>query len=239
MPARPSRRRPPTSTAGRCTHERAADRRLRLPLRRQHLRLRRRRAGHRCDRARARRRRRQEHDVHLLGRHPAGDRSDIRDQQLDGLVVASCSPKLHTDTFREVARRAGLNPYEYTQVNIREQCSWTHTDDRDGATRKAISLVRAGIARTRLTEPLEPTTVQTTPRALVIGGGVAGMRAAIGLADLGLAVFLVERADAARRTGGRARQAVPARHQRPRARRAPAQADPGAPRDRRSSPRPR
>ena len=118
---------------------------------------------------------------------------DIRNQQLDGLVVASCSPKLHTETFREVARRAGLNPYEYTQVNIREQCSWTHTDDHDGATRKAISLVRAGIARTRLTEPLEPTTVQTTPRALVIGGGVAGMRAAIGLADLGLAVFLVER----------------------------------------------
>ena len=138
---------------------------------------------------------------------------DIREQQLDGLVVASCSPKLHTFTFREVARRAGLNPYEYTQVNIREQCSWTHTDDRDGATRKAISLVRAGIARTRLTEPLEATTVKTTPRALVIGGGVAGMRAAIGLADLGLAVFLVERAAAARRTGGRARHALPARQQ--------------------------
>ena len=126
---------------------------------------------------------------------------DIRAQQLDGLVVASCSPKLHTFTFREVARRAGLNPYEYTQVNIREQCSWTHTDDRAGATRKAISLVRAGIARTRLTEPLEPTTVTTTPRALVIGGGVAGMRAAIGLADLGLAPFLVERAG---ELGGRA-----------------------------------
>ena len=92
-----------------------------------------------------------------------------------------------------MAQRAGLNPYEYTQVNIREQCSWTHTDDREGATRKAISLVRAGIARTRLTEPLEPLIVETTPRALVIGGGIAGMRAAIGLADLGLAVFLVER----------------------------------------------
>jgi heterodisulfide reductase subunit A len=118
---------------------------------------------------------------------------DIRGHELDGLVVASCSPKLHTFTFREVARRAGLNPYEYTQVNIREQCSWTHTDDREGATGKAIRLVRAGIARTRLTEPLEPTVVETTPRALVIGGGVAGMRAAIGLADLGLAVFLVER----------------------------------------------
>ncbi len=118
---------------------------------------------------------------------------DIKEQQLDGLVVASCSPKLHTFTFREAARRGGLNPYEYTQVNIREQCSWTHTDDREGATSKAIKLVRAGIAHTRLSEPLEPIEVETTPAALVIGGGVAGMRAAIGLADVGLAAFLVER----------------------------------------------
>ena len=118
---------------------------------------------------------------------------DIEEQELDGLVVASCSPKLHTFTFRGVAKRAGLNPYQYTQVNIREQCSWTHTDDKAGATRKAISLVRAGIARTRLTSPLEPLVVETTPRALVIGGGIAGLRAALGLADIGLGVFLVER----------------------------------------------
>ena len=119
---------------------------------------------------------------------------DIAEHQLDGMVVASCSPKLHTLTFRGVARRAGLNPYEYTQVNIREQCSWTHTDDHEGATRKALRLVRAGIAHTRLSEPLEPTAVETVPRVLVIGGGVAGMRAAVGLADLGLEVVLVERA---------------------------------------------
>jgi heterodisulfide reductase subunit A len=118
---------------------------------------------------------------------------DIREQQLDGLVVASCSPKLHTLTFRDVARRAGLNPYQYTQVNIREQCSWAHTDDPQGATRKATSLVRAGIARTGLTVPLEPMVVSTIPRALVIGGGIAGLRAAVALADLGLGVFLVER----------------------------------------------
>lgn len=118
---------------------------------------------------------------------------DIRGQQLDGLVVASCSPKLHTLTFRDVARRAGLNPYQYTQVNIREQCSWAHTDDRVGATRKATSLVRAGVARTGLTVPLEPMVVSTVPRALVIGGGVAGLRAAVALADLGLGVFVVER----------------------------------------------
>jgi heterodisulfide reductase subunit A len=118
---------------------------------------------------------------------------DIREQELDGMVVASCSPSLHTETFREVARRAGLNPYEYTQVNIREQCSWAHTDDREGATRKAIRLVRAGIARTRLSAPLEPVTVETVPKTLVVGGGVAGLRAAFGLAEIGLEVFLVER----------------------------------------------
>lgn len=118
---------------------------------------------------------------------------DIAEHHLDGLVVASCSPKLHTFTFREMARRAGLNPYEYTQVNIREQCSWAHTDDPEGATRKAVRLVRAGIAGTRRSVPLEPTTVETTQRVLVIGGGVTGMRAAIGLADIGLAVVLVEK----------------------------------------------
>jgi heterodisulfide reductase subunit A len=86
---------------------------------------------------------------------------DIERFGLDGLVVASCSPKLHTYTFRGVAARGGLNPYEYTQVNVREQCSWVHTE--------------------------------TTPRTLVIGGGVSGLRAAIGLADIGLQVVLVER----------------------------------------------
>ena len=118
---------------------------------------------------------------------------EITEQQLDGLVVASCSPKLHTYTFRGVASRAGLNPYEYTQVNIREQCSWVHTDDEAAATDKATALVRAGIARTRLTTPLEPLVVETVPRTLVIGGGIAGLRAAVGLSDIGLGVVLVER----------------------------------------------
>ncbi|RJQ28408.1 MAG: CoB--CoM heterodisulfide reductase iron-sulfur subunit A family protein [Peptococcaceae bacterium] len=121
---------------------------------------------------------------------------DIREQNLDGLVVASCSPKLHLFTFRNAARRAGLNPYQYTQVNIREQCSWTHTDDREGATEKAIRLIRAGIARTALTEPLEPIRIDTVPRVLVVGGGIAGLRAAVGLADIGIAVFLVEKSPA-------------------------------------------
>ncbi len=118
---------------------------------------------------------------------------DIRELGLDGLVVASCSPKLHTFTFRGVAKRAGLNPFQYTQVNVREQCSWAHTDDRQGATEKAVRLVRAGIARTRLLRPLEPTVVETVPKTLVIGAGIAGLRAAIGLADIGLSVVVVER----------------------------------------------
>ncbi|SHJ47990.1 FAD-binding protein [Desulfofundulus thermosubterraneus] len=119
---------------------------------------------------------------------------DIKEQNLDGLVVASCSPKLHLYTFRDVAKRAGLNPYQYTQVNIREQCSWAHTDDREGATAKAIRLVRAGIARTRLTEPLQPIKIDTVPGVLIVGAGIAGLRAAIGLADIGISVYLVERA---------------------------------------------
>ena len=122
-----------------------------------------------------------------------GDRGDIREQRLDGLVVASCSPKLHTTTFRGVSRRADLNPYAYTQVNIREQDSWAHSDDRQGATQKAIALVTAGIAKTRLSTPLEPLRVETVPATMVVGGGVTGLRAAIGLADIGIAVILVER----------------------------------------------
>ena len=118
---------------------------------------------------------------------------DAREQGLDGLVIASCSPKLHTFTFRDVAKRAGMNPFQYTQVNVREQCSWTHTDDHEGATEKAVRLVRAGINRTRLTDPLEPIVVETTPKSLVVGGGVAGLRAALGLAEVGLSVFLVEK----------------------------------------------
>ncbi|MGZ6268241.1 MAG: CoB--CoM heterodisulfide reductase iron-sulfur subunit A family protein, partial [Candidatus Limnocylindrales bacterium] len=118
---------------------------------------------------------------------------DIEEKALDGMVVASCSPKLHVVTFRGVANRAGLNPYEYTQVNVREQASWVQSDDMQATTNKVIGLVKAGIARTRLTEPLEPIVVETTQKTLVVGGGVTGLRAAIGLADIGLGVFLVER----------------------------------------------
>jgi heterodisulfide reductase subunit A len=119
--------------------------------------------------------------------------ADIRNKHLDGLVVASCSPKLHLVTFRGVAKRADLNQYAYTQVNVREQDSWAHPHDRAGATAKAIGLVRSGVARTRLSDPLEPLRFDTVPKALVVGGGITGLRAAIGLADIGIQAVLVER----------------------------------------------
>jgi len=80
---------------------------------------------------------------------------DIQREKLDALVVASCSPTLHRFTFRGVAKRAGLNAYQYVQVNLREQCSWAHTDNVEYATEKAIFMVKAGMAKARYTEPLE------------------------------------------------------------------------------------
>ncbi len=124
----------------------------------------------------------------------------IREHDLDGIVVASCSPKLHQTTFRAMAKRAGLNQYVYNQVNIREQCSWVHTRDTQGATKKAIDLVRAGIARTRLSLPLDTIRIDTVPQVMVIGAGVAGMRASIAIADIGLTVYLIEKED---QPGGR------------------------------------
>ncbi len=118
---------------------------------------------------------------------------DIKTAKLDGLVVASCAPSLHMHTFRGMAKRAGLNPYQYVHVNLREQCSWAHTDNKKGATEKAIHLVRAGIAKCVLTHPLNPLRVATKPRVLVIGAGVAGMRASLSLADMGLAVYMIEK----------------------------------------------
>jgi heterodisulfide reductase subunit A len=118
---------------------------------------------------------------------------EINEEKLDGIVIASCSPKLHLNTFRAMAERAGLNPYQYTQVNIREQCSWTHTHNLGQATEKAIRLVRAGIARTALSKPLQKLRLETIPQALIIGAGVAGLRAALALSDVGITVHVIER----------------------------------------------
>jgi heterodisulfide reductase subunit A2 len=118
---------------------------------------------------------------------------DIEDEKLDGIVVASCSPKLHLHTFRNVALRGGINPYNYTQVNIREQCSWAHSDTPAEATIKAAGLIRAGINKVVHSEALENIEVSSTRAVVIIGGGISGMRAAIDLAKMGNQVYLIEK----------------------------------------------
>ncbi|MEA3496579.1 MAG: CoB--CoM heterodisulfide reductase iron-sulfur subunit A family protein [Bacteroidota bacterium] len=118
---------------------------------------------------------------------------DIKENNLDAMVIASCSPKLHLFTFRNVAKRAGLNQYNYVQVNVREQCSWAHSDKPKEATKKAILLVRDGIARVRHSESLEQIKISAINVVTIIGAGVSGMRAAIELADMGTNVYLIEK----------------------------------------------
>ncbi len=128
---------------------------------------------------------------------------DIKERGLDAMVVASCSPKLHLSTFRDVARRAGLNPYNYIQVNIREQSSWAHSDKPAEATEKAIHLVMAGIEKARRFADLKPIEIEAVNVSVVVGAGISGMRAAIELADMGTQVYLIEKDPF---TGGRVAQ---------------------------------
>ncbi len=117
---------------------------------------------------------------------------DITSGKINRVVVAACSPALHELTFRKALQRAGLNPFLYEHVNIREQASWVHKKEPEAATQKAILLTRAGIEKIRRQEGLENIRVGANKHAIVIGGGPAGMRSAISLADRGLQVSLVE-----------------------------------------------
>lgn len=119
--------------------------------------------------------------------------ADIKENNLSGIVVASCSPKLHLTTFRNVSTRAGLNQYNYIHANIREQASWAHSDNKVGATEKAIHLVKAAIAKARLAKSLEPIKIKTQQSVAVIGAGVAGIKAALSLAGMNDKVHLIER----------------------------------------------
>jgi heterodisulfide reductase subunit A len=118
---------------------------------------------------------------------------DIKELGVNRVVVGACAPALHEATFRGAVTRAGLNPYLYTHVGLREQDSWAHPHDKGGATEKAMHLMSAGIAKARLLDALEPIRLEAKKHALVIGGGVAGMRAAQDLACQGIAVTLVEK----------------------------------------------
>jgi heterodisulfide reductase subunit A len=117
----------------------------------------------------------------------------VREHKLNRVVVASCTPRQHEPTFRQCVLEAGLNPYLMEMANLREHCSWVHPGDREGATRKASDLVASAVARARFLQPQEELTVPVTRRALVIGGGVAGIEAALELADAGHKVVLVEK----------------------------------------------
>jgi heterodisulfide reductase subunit A len=117
---------------------------------------------------------------------------DIRDFSLTRVVVSACSPRMHENTFRKALERAGLNPYLLEMANIREQCSWIH-EDKAAATEKAKDLTRAAIQRVKFHEPLESRSVPMCPATLVIGGGIAGLTAALEMAEAGQQVYLVER----------------------------------------------
>lgn len=128
---------------------------------------------------------------------------DLLSGKVDRVVIAACTPSLHEHTFREAIGRASHNPYLYEHVNIREQVSWCSKSDPEGATEKAVRLVAAGVAKARLVEPLSTIPVSTRQHVTVVGGGIAGLRAASDLARAGLHVTLLEKSPF---LGGRLKQ---------------------------------
>jgi len=117
----------------------------------------------------------------------------IKEYNLNRVVVASCTPRTHEPTFRAACEEAGLNPFLFEFVNIREHCSWVHMHEKDRATEKSKELVRMGVARASLLEPGEMIEVEVARSALVIGGGISGITAATALAEMGINVVLVEK----------------------------------------------
>ena len=127
---------------------------------------------------------------------------DIKTKKLNRVVVAACSPRIHELTFRKALAAAGLNPMMFQMANIREQVAWVHTD-REKATKKAVALVNAAINRVKWHESLDKRTVEINPATLIIGGGIAGISAALKIADAGKQVYLIEKTE---KLGGHAAQ---------------------------------
>jgi len=123
-------------------------------------------------------------------------RAKIKEKNLNRVIVAACSPSTHGGLFQDTLIEAGLNKYLFEFANIRQQCSWVHSHDREAATQKAKDLVRISVGKSRLLEPLAQEEVNVTPGVLIIGGGVAGMRSALALADMNISSFIVEKEDA-------------------------------------------
>ncbi len=119
---------------------------------------------------------------------------DIKEHQLNRIVVAACSPRIHELTFRKTIEKAGLNPYLFEMANIREQVSWVHSD-QSFATQKAIELVKGAIHKVRLHEALDKKTVEMNEATLVVGGGISGLTTALTIADTGKQVYLIEKSD--------------------------------------------
>ena len=117
---------------------------------------------------------------------------DILEHRLNRIIVAACSPLLHENTFRKATEKGGLNPFFFQMVNIREHDSWVHTD-RHEATRKAMALARAAVQRVPIHKPLQVKKVPINPNVLIVGGGIAGIHAALVMANGGKHVYLVER----------------------------------------------
>ena len=126
----------------------------------------------------------------------------IKKHKLDTVVVAACSPRMHEPTFMKCIQSAGLNPYRFEMANIREQCSWVH-EDQDKATKKAIDIVAMAVAKARRLESLTPMKTPVTKRALVIGGGIAGIQTALNISKAGYKVTIVEKSPS---IGGRMAQ---------------------------------
>jgi len=119
----------------------------------------------------------------------------IKEQKLNRVIVASCTPRTHAPLFQDTIREVGLNKYLFELADIREQCSWCHMGQKEIATRKANEIVKMNVAKARLLDPVHTDAVDVTPAAMVIGGGVAGMTSALSLADQGFDVHLVEKDD--------------------------------------------